>query len=110
MTNPENPVDAMVLKEVRLTDEQCDYFRRLPCKFNDMVRAIHDAGWSSALAAIREGHVVVPHSLWLEAARLIEGSIYMSAGTLEYARRVKKWLEAANDMTEPKGAGEAWDE
>jgi hypothetical protein len=27
-----------------LTDEQCDEFRRLPCPFNDMVRAIYRAG------------------------------------------------------------------
>ena len=28
----------------RLTDEQCNAFRRLPLNFNDMVRAIHQAG------------------------------------------------------------------
>jgi len=27
-----------------LTDEQCDEFRRLPVSFNDMVRAIYNAG------------------------------------------------------------------
>lgn len=27
-----------------LTDEQCNEFRRLPGSFNDMVRAIHEAG------------------------------------------------------------------
>lgn len=28
-----------------LTDEQCDEFRRTPGTFNDMVRAIYDAGY-----------------------------------------------------------------
>ena len=32
-----------------LTDRQCSYFRRLPLSFNDMVRAIHDAGQKHAL-------------------------------------------------------------
>jgi hypothetical protein len=32
----------------RLTDEQCDAFRRLPASFNDMVRAIFEAGRQSA--------------------------------------------------------------
>ena len=32
-----------------LTDEQCSDFRRLPLSFNDMVRAIHDAGQKHAL-------------------------------------------------------------
>jgi hypothetical protein len=27
-----------------LTEEQCEYFRRMPCSFNDMVRAIYEAG------------------------------------------------------------------
>lgn len=31
-----------------LTDEQCDQFRRLPCSFNDMVRAIYLAGYRDA--------------------------------------------------------------
>jgi hypothetical protein len=34
-----------------LTDEQCDAFRRLPCGFNDMVRAIHKAGWDAQVVA-----------------------------------------------------------
>ena len=33
---------------MRLTDKQCDEFRRLPCSFNDMVRAIHEAGRGEA--------------------------------------------------------------
>ena len=32
-----------------LTDEQCSEFRRLPLSFNDMVRAIHDAGQKHSL-------------------------------------------------------------
>ena len=28
----------------KLTDEQCDEFRRLQMSFNDMVRAIYEAG------------------------------------------------------------------
>lgn len=28
-----------------LTDDECSAFRRLPCGFNDMVRAIYKAGW-----------------------------------------------------------------
>jgi hypothetical protein len=27
-----------------LTDEQCDEFRRMPCSFNDMIRAAYRAG------------------------------------------------------------------
>ena len=27
-----------------LTDSQCDGFRRLPCNFNDMIRAAYNAG------------------------------------------------------------------
>jgi hypothetical protein len=27
-----------------LTDEECLRFRQMPCSFNDMVRAIYDAG------------------------------------------------------------------
>lgn len=34
---------------MRLTDEQCDNMRRLPLSFNDMVRAIHNAGQVYAL-------------------------------------------------------------
>lgn len=30
-----------------LTEAQCDEFRRLNCSFNDMVRAIHEAGWKA---------------------------------------------------------------
>ena len=33
-----------------LTDEQCDEFRRLPLSFNDMVRAIYEAGRASKAA------------------------------------------------------------
>jgi len=29
-----------------LTDEECIKFRQLPCSFNDMVRAIYEAGMS----------------------------------------------------------------
>ena len=32
-----------------LTDEECDAFRRLPYGFNDMVRAIYNAGRNSVL-------------------------------------------------------------
>jgi hypothetical protein len=32
-----------------LTDDQCDEFRRLPLKFNDMIRAIYFAGYSLAI-------------------------------------------------------------
>lgn len=32
-----------------LTDAQCDKFRRLPCSFNDMVRAIYKAGHANVL-------------------------------------------------------------
>jgi hypothetical protein len=31
-----------------LSDEQCMYYRRLPCSFNDMVRAIYKAGQEAA--------------------------------------------------------------
>jgi hypothetical protein len=30
--------------DVELTDEQCNEFRRLDCNFNNMVRAIYNAG------------------------------------------------------------------
>jgi hypothetical protein len=30
-----------------LTDEQCDEFRRMPCSFNDMIRAAYRAGQES---------------------------------------------------------------
>jgi hypothetical protein len=33
-----------------LTNEQCDEFRRLPLSFNDMVRAIYEAGRASKAA------------------------------------------------------------
>lgn len=29
---------------MRLTDEQCDSFRRHPGSFNDMIRAVYEAG------------------------------------------------------------------
>jgi len=32
-----------------LTDDQCNEFRRLPLSFNDMVRAIYDAGRQQVL-------------------------------------------------------------
>lgn len=35
----------------RLTDEQCDQFRRLPLPFNDMVRAIYEAGTRAAITS-----------------------------------------------------------
>lgn len=31
-------------EELKLTDDECNAFRRLPCSFNDMVRAIYAAG------------------------------------------------------------------
>ena len=36
-----------------LTDDECSAFRRLPCGFNDMVRAIYKAGWEDHAALIR---------------------------------------------------------
>jgi len=29
-----------------LTDDECDEFRRLPGSFNDMMRAVHEDGWT----------------------------------------------------------------
>jgi len=43
-----------------LTDEECEYFRRLPGSFNDMVRAIHDAG---AERGISEALISVSHAV-----------------------------------------------
>jgi hypothetical protein len=40
---PEQPAQAQPAVE-GLTDEQCNEFRRMPCSFNDMVRAIYNAG------------------------------------------------------------------
>ena len=37
---------------MRLTDEQCDEFRRLPLSFRDMVRAIYEAGIAEEQAAV----------------------------------------------------------
>ena len=36
-------------QDVPLTNEQCDEFRRLPCSFNDMVRAIYVAGQNNQI-------------------------------------------------------------
>jgi hypothetical protein len=41
-----------------LTNEQCDEFRRLPLSFNDMVRAIYEAGRASKAAEYAD---VPPH-------------------------------------------------
>jgi hypothetical protein len=35
-------------EDMKLTDEQCNEFRRLPLGFNDMVRAIYNAGADNA--------------------------------------------------------------
>ena len=35
-----------------LTDEQCEEFRRLPESFNDMVRAIYEAGMATNQAKL----------------------------------------------------------
>lgn len=37
-------LDKAKLSAIALTDDQCDEFRRLPLSFNDMVRAIYEAG------------------------------------------------------------------
>jgi hypothetical protein len=43
-----------------LTNEQCDEFRRLPLSFNDMVRAIYEAGRASKAAEYAD----VPPEKW----------------------------------------------
>lgn len=42
-----------------LTDEQCDEFRRLPGSFNDMVRAIYQAG----MGARQESDAVIARNM-----------------------------------------------
>ena len=46
----ESAVRAELVAASPLTDEQCDEFRRLPGTFNDMVRAIYEAGRASKAA------------------------------------------------------------
>ena len=40
-----------------LTDDQCDEFRRLPCSFNDMVRAIYESGYDAGKKVILNGGI-----------------------------------------------------
>lgn len=46
-----------------MTDDQCNEFRRLPCNFNDMVRAI----WQAAMAHERDecAKVCEERSRWI---------------------------------------------
>ena len=53
---------------MKLTDEQCDEFRRLPCSFNDMVRAIYSDGYKAGMIravavcmAEHDGYELMPH-------------------------------------------------
>ena len=46
----ESAVRAELVAASSLTDKQCDEFRRLPGTFNDMVRAIYEAGRASKAA------------------------------------------------------------
>jgi len=46
----ESAVRAELVAASPLTEEQCDEFRRLPGTFNDMVRAIYEAGRASQAA------------------------------------------------------------
>jgi len=48
------------VSEQMLTDEQCNEFRRLPMSFNDMVRAIYEAGRASKAAEYAD----VPPEEW----------------------------------------------
>ena len=43
----ESAVRAELVAESPLTEDQCNEFRRLPVSFNDMVRAIYEAGRAS---------------------------------------------------------------
>jgi hypothetical protein len=41
-----------------LTDDQCDEFRRLPLKFNDMIRATYVAGYTLAVKEMSHLNVI----------------------------------------------------
>jgi len=58
-----------------LTDEECSQFRKLPCGFNDMVRAIYAAGWTDgAIDATTPGE-----ELGEKCKRICGGSIKLEA-------------------------------
>ena len=44
-----------------LTDEQCNEFRRMPGSFNDMVRAIYEAGYNKCLNDLVNGLKDMPY-------------------------------------------------
>ena len=56
-----------------LTDDQCDEFRRLPCSFNDMVRAIYESGYDAGKKVILNGGIRV--HIWRDS---VDQSIIMA--------------------------------
>ena len=65
-----------------LTDEQCNEFRRLPMSFNDMVRAIYEAGRASKAAEYAHIRREARNAALEEAAKICkrEEELMASAG------------------------------
>ncbi len=77
----------------KLTDEQCDEFRRLPLSFNDMVRAIYEAGMENAARVCA-----------LEAVMFdIQGAHATATHCAEQIRKAAKEKRDANQRTIQKG-------
>ena len=60
-------------KRQELSDEECGAFRRLPCSFNDMIRAAHNAGRATAFAEGIELCEIYVISAETDAANAIKG-------------------------------------
>lgn len=67
------------MSEQMLTEEQCAEFRRLPGTFNDMVRAIYEAGRASKAAEYAD----VPPEKWK--------ALYLVA--CDVRKNVMKWAK-----------------
>lgn len=74
------------MNDAILTDEQCDEFRRLPCSFNNMVRAIYIAGRGSAMEPIPAQDLAMRIAVALEDAksgpRICLAEPFFSAGII----------------------------
>jgi len=88
-----------------LTDEQCNEFRRLPMSFNDMVRAIYEAGRASKAAEYADVPPEKFKALYLGACEARKNA--MKWAKVRTANHLAKSLNAIdNGAYNPKIGGE----
>ena len=100
------------MSEQMLTEEQCAEFRRLPGTFNDMVRAIYEAGRASKAAEYAD----VPPEKWKALYRPMRTAPKNGHAVLALVEgsdipRAIRWL-ASDDSRALSGAGwyMTWDD